>query len=263
MISGTTKIAVLLSHPSTHLQTPPRFNERCVERGIDMVLVPWDVAPADLTDAWQGLRQIQNLAGVVVTIPHKETVAGLCDTLATEAAAMGVCNVARRFPGGKFLGEMYDGRGFVAGLLKSGHRLKDKTVLLLGAGGAATGIAHALAQAGVSELRIANRTRAKAVILVAAVAARFPALTVTASDPDVAGVDVIINGTSVGMHAADPLPVDLSNMAKGTVVAEVIMSPDVTTLLSTAQERGAKIHKGVHMVDAQIDLLINHLLEIS
>lgn len=261
MISGTTKIAVLLSHPSTHLQTPPRFNERCDARGIDMILVPWDVAPEDLADVWQGLKKTQNLAGVVVTIPHKETVAGLCDTLATEAAAVGVCNVARRFPDGTFLGEMYDGRGFVAGLNKSGHQLKDKTVLLLGAGGVATGIAHALASAGVRELRIANRTRAKAELLVAAVAARFPTLTVTASDPDVVGVDIIINGTSVGMHASDPLPVDLRNMAKGTVVAEVIMSPDVTNLLSIAQERDAKIHKGVHMVDAQIDLLINHLLE--
>lgn len=262
MICGTTKIAVHLAHPSTHLQTPLRFNSRCIARGIDMVLVPWDVAPADLAGAWDGLRNIRNLAGVVVTIPHKEAVAALCDNLAAEAAAMAVCNVARRRPDGTFLGEMYDGRGFVEGLLKCGHVLKGKTVLLLGAGGAATGIAHALAGAGVRKLRIANRTRAKADILVAAVAARFPALTVLATEPDVAGVDVIINGTSIGMHTSDPLPVDLRAMAKGAVVAEVIMSPDVTALLSTAKGLGADIHKGVHMIDAQIDLLINHLLDL-
>lgn len=261
MISGKTKVVVHLSHPSDHLRTPGLFNPRARELGHDIVLVPWDVAPADLAQAWEGLRRINNLAGVVVTIPHKEAVARLCDDLDPEARAMCVCNVARRTPDGRFHGAMFDGVGFVAGLRAEGHDITDKSVLLVGAGGAATAIAHAIAGQRPACLRISNRTQEKAETLVAALRDRFPGLDVAVSALNALGMDLVVNGTSIGMHDGDPLPVDATAVGAGTVVAEVIMQPDETELLRQARKQGAQTHRGIHMITHQIDLLINHLIE--
>ena len=259
MISGKTKVAVHLAHPAGHLRTPGFFNARAREQGHDMVLVPWDVSPKDLTQAWQSLRQVNNLAGVVVTIPHKESVAHLCETLEDEAREMGVCNVARRAPDGSFHGAMFDGLGFVGGLRAQGHDPAGKSALLVGAGGAATAIAHALAGSGVNRLRLANRTQSRAEALAEQIRMRFPALDVSAASANANEMDLVINGTSLGMHEGDAMPLPIETVKPGTIVAEVIMQPDETLLLKRAGAVGAVVHKGVHMITSQIDLLIDHL----
>lgn len=261
MISGKTKVVVHLSHPSDHLRTPGLFNSRVNELGHDMVLVPWDVAPVDLALAWEGLRRVNNLAGVVVTIPHKEAVAALCDELDVEAKAMMVCNVARRSADGRFHGAIYDGIGFIEGLRAEGYEVAGKSVLLVGAGGAATAIAHAIAGRRPKRLRIANRTPQKADKLIGALRQRFADLDVEPSAQDASGMEIVVNGTSIGMHDDDPLPVDISTLSAGVVVAEVVMKPDETELLRKAKERGARTHRGVHMINHQIDLLIAHLIK--
>jgi shikimate dehydrogenase len=262
MISGKTKVVVHLAHPADHLRTPGFFNARVRERGYDMVLVPWDIAPGDLSQAWQSLKHVNNLAGVVVTIPHKESVARLCETLEDEAREMGVCNVARHGPDGSFHGAMFDGLGFVGGLRAQGHDPAGKSALLVGAGGAATAIAHALAGSGVSRLRLANRTQARSEALAERICERFPALDVSAAEANASGMDLVINGTSLGMHYGDALPVPIETVKPGAIVAEVIMQPDETLLLEKAQAIGAVAHKGVHMITSQIDLLIDHLTKI-
>ena len=259
MISGKTKVVVHLAHPADHLRTPSFFNSRVRERGYDMVLVPWDVAPGDLSKAWEALKQVNNLAGVVVTIPHKEAIAHLCQSLEDEAREMGVCNVARRSTDGNFHGAMFDGLGFLKGLRAQGHNPKGKNVLLVGAGGAAKAIAHALAGSGVNQLRLANRTQARAEALAAQIRLRFPTLDIEASPADVNNMDFIINGTSLGMHNDDPLPVPIEIIKPGMIVAEVIMQPDETLLLKQAKYIGAVAHRGVHMIANQIDLIIDHL----
>jgi shikimate dehydrogenase len=259
MISGKTKVVVHLAHPADHVRTPSFFNTRVRELGHDMVLVPWDVSPGGLANAWRSLRQVNNLAGVVVTIPHKESVAHLCETLEDEAREMGVCNVARRAPDGSFHGAMFDGLGFVEGLRAQGHDPAGKSTLLVGAGGAATAIAHALAGNGVSRLRLANRTQSRSEALAECIRTRFPGLDVSAASADANEMDLVINGTSLGMHDGDALPVPIETVKAGAIVAEVIMHPDETLLLKKARAIGAVTHKGVHMITSQIDLLINHL----
>ena len=261
MISGKTKVVVHLAHPADHLRTPGFFNARARERGHDIVLIPWDVSPNDLTQAWQSLKQVNNLAGVVVTIPHKESVARLCETLEDEAREMGVCNVARRGPDGSFHGAMFDGLGFVEGLRAQGHDPAGKSALLVGAGGAATAIAHALAGSGVTRLRLTNRTLSRSEALAERIRLRFPALDVSAASANAYEMDLVINGTCLGMHDGDALPVPIETVKQSAIVAEVIMQPDETLLLKKAQAIGAVAHKGVHMITSQIDLLIDHLTE--
>lgn len=83
---------------------------------------PWQAQPEQLPPVWEGLRHSESLAGVMVTIPHKAAVAGLCDRLEGNAATLGVANIVRRETNGGFTGAMFDGEAYVAGLEAQGHR---------------------------------------------------------------------------------------------------------------------------------------------
>jgi shikimate dehydrogenase len=260
MISGTTRFVPLLAHPCRHVRTPGVFNAECARRGIDMAMVPLDVRPDMLAQTIAALGAMENLAGMVITIPHKTEVAQYCDRLTGATEMLGVCNIIRRETDGSLTGAMFDGEGFVAGLRHRGHDPAGRRVLLIGAGGAASGLAHALAGAGVARLTIANRSAEKAEMLMGQLAAVFPGVDISAGPADPAGYDLVINGTSLGMHAGDALPVDPDRLDAGTLVAEVVMQPDVTPLLAAAEARGCRIHKGINMIEQQVRLLVDFLI---
>ncbi|MGO4809331.1 shikimate dehydrogenase [Cupriavidus sp. 2MCAB6] len=259
-IDGRTRVVVILAYPTHHVRTPTFFNARVAALGLNAVLVPWKVSPAQLPAALEGLRLVENLAGVIVTVPHKQQMAALCDGLEGIAAHLGVCNVARRTPDGRFIGRMYDGVGFVTGLRGQGIDPAGKRALLLGAGGAATAVAAALLDAGVRQLTIVNRTRDKADLLVAQLKAKRPDAAVGSAEGAAGQWDLIVNGTSLGLKPEDPLPLDPVLLDPSSLVAEVIMQPAETALLLAAKARGCRIHRGEHMVTAQIDLLVDYLL---
>jgi shikimate dehydrogenase len=260
-INGKTKVIVLMAWPADHIRTPTFFNALCAERGINAVMVPWAVRPEHLSDAWNGLRFVDNLAGVVLTIPHKQTAAALCDTLEDDAARLGVVNTVRRNADGSYTGRMYDGVGFVDGLRNRGVTLDTRRVLLLGAGGAATAIALALARADIGALTIANRSREKAQQLAQLIRQHAPRAKVEAGSTDPRGHDIVVNATSLGLKEGDALPCDVARIEPGMVVAEVVMQPPVTALLSAAAKRGARTHLGEHMVTAQLERFVEFLLD--
>ncbi|MGJ7037432.1 shikimate dehydrogenase [Shinella sp. BE166] len=259
MITGHTRFVPLLAHPCRHVRTPPLFNAECERQGDDIVMVPLDVLPERLHATVDNLRAIENLAGMVITIPHKGAIAGLCDRLVGAAALVGACNIVRREKDGSLTGGMFDGEGFVAGLLHRGHDPAGKRVLLVGAGGAASGVAHALLRAGVASLTIANRSPEKAETLAGQLRGLFENAHIEIGPADPRGFDIIINGTALGMHAGDALPADVDRLDAGTVVGEVVMQPDVTPLLAAAEARGCVVHKGIHMIEQQVRLLVDFL----
>lgn len=260
-INGRTRVVVILAYPTTHVRTPGFFNAFVAERNLNAVLVPWQVAPGQLASVMESLRHVENLAGVIVTIPHKQSIAALCDDLEGIAAHLMVANVARRTADGRFIGRMYDGTGFVAGLQREGIELAGRSVLLLGAGGAGTAVASALLDAGVGTLAISNRNQERAEQLVQRLKRIHPDGDARAVKDTRGQWDIVINSTSLGLHEDDPLPIDPDNLPRACTVAEVIMQPDETALLLAARARGCRVHKGVHMVTAQIALLARFLLE--
>lgn len=258
-ISGRTGVYVHLAHPSAHVRTPQIFNAAFHERGIDAVAVSADVAPPGLHNLLRGLRGWRNLAGIGVTMPHKEAVTAEIDEVVGLARHIGAVNVIRRADGGRLVGTNTDGTGFLQGLAANGHTVADRRVLLAGTGGAGRAIAWALARAGVASLTLANRTPARAEELAAGIRAVFPAARVTVGTPDPAGHDYVINATSLGMRDTDEMPVNVRNLAPGTLVAEIIMAPLRTPLLAAAEERGCLTHPGAPMLTSQIDLVIDFL----
>ncbi|MGB1863399.1 MAG: shikimate dehydrogenase family protein [Candidatus Puniceispirillum sp.] len=262
LITGTTKLFGVIAHPSAHVRAPMVFNARFVAEKRDHLMIPIDATPDMLVTVMDGLRAMENFGGLTITIPHKVPIAEMCDELGEAARVCGAVNAVRFGDDGRLYGDIFDGAGFVAGLALKGHDIKGKRVLMLGAGGAARAIAVALCQADVGEIAIANRTRDKAQNLVDAMVqgAGYTQAHVLDNMAEAAleaarDVDIIINTTSLGLHAGDALPLALDNVRADTLIADIIMVPERTEWLALAEEKGLQTHYGRHMLDCQLELI--------
>lgn len=258
-ISGKTRVYGILADPIHHVQAPQRLNEYFASIGFDGVMIPMHVRPDNLPAVVAGLRGMENLGGVVVTVPHKTAILALCDEASDVTRQIGAANVVRREPDGRLVATMLDGEGFVGGLRAQGRQVEGKTAYLAGAGGAANAIAFALAGAGAARLTIANRTRSKAQELRQRILALHPSADVRVGSDDPGGHDLVINATSLGMRQGDALPLDVARLAPQQLVCEVIMQPRETALLLAARERGCAVHYGAPMLAAQVALMVDFL----
>ena len=255
-ISGTTRVFGCIADPVGHVRAPTVFNKLFAQQGIDHVMVPIHAPADDLNKIIEGLRRLPNLGGMAVTIPHKVPLAALCDTLGAAAQLTGAVNAVRFDDDGRMHGDNFDGQGFVTGLRMKGHDPAGKSVLMIGAGGAARAIALALHDAGASAISICNRTMDRATAIADAVNASDDAPRITAiQHHDGSNIELIVNTTSLGLHAGDALPLPLKSVDEGTLIADIIMTPAETEWLKAAQQCGLPIHHGHHMLDCQIELI--------
>lgn len=192
MITGTTRVVGIIADPVAQVRTPQVMNAYFADHGVDAVVVPMHLPSEGLSSFLAAIRQLHNLAGLVVTVPHKTKVIDLCDEVYEQARLVGAANAIRRTQDGRLVCDMFDGQGFLGGLLANGIDPRGQRVLLLGAGGAASAIAFALASHGASALTIANRTQEKARVLAARVAAAFPACRATVGPANPAGFDMVV-----------------------------------------------------------------------
>ena len=254
-ITGRTRLYGIVADPVAHVKAPQMLNPRFAAAGHDGVLVPFHVAPADLATLIAGLRKLPNLGGLSVTVPHKEAMARLCDSLTDAARQAGAVNVVRRDADGSLHGAMFDGEGFCAGLLAAGHAIKGRRVFIVGAGGAASGIGFALAAHGAAAITLHNRTRARAETLAARIAADYPKVAVAAGGPDPGGHEIVVNTTTLGLKPGDALPVDPALLRPAMLAVEIIMDPAETAFMRAAAARGCRTHPGQPMLDEQIRLI--------
>ncbi len=260
-ITGATRILALIADPVIKARSPAMANallERWGRSG-EFVLVPMHVASDGLAECVAALRHVRNFGGAIVSMPHKTVIAGLVEELTPEAKLVGAVNVICRRTSGHLVGTILDGEGFVGGLTRAGHRLAGANCLLSGAGGAASAVAFALAKHGCASLCIVNRTQSKADELAARVQFAFPEVRVTNDEHAVARFDIAVNGTSLGMQPGDGLPLSEAMIERSALVAECVMSPEMTRLLTIARQRGRAIHTGVPMLEAQLDLILRFM----
>ena len=224
-IDGTTRFFGIIADPIAQVKTPQAINRLAAEHGVGAVMIPLHVAADGLPAAFAGLRTMKNFGGMIVTVPHKTAALALCDAVSSRARRVGAINAVRREPDGRLVGDMFDGLGFVAGLKRAGISVRGPRVYLAGAGGAANAIAFALAESGVSELTIANRTVAKAEDLLRRLRECYPRLPVRIGSAEPSGHDLVVNATSLGLREDDPLPLDPRGLTPGMTVAEIIMQP--------------------------------------
>jgi len=252
-VFGTTTVLGVFGHPVSHSLSPLLHNAAIRALKIDYIYVPFHVLPCDLPGAISGVRALQ-IAGVNLTIPHKERVIELLDEVGEHAARIQSVNTVINRDGW-LCGESTDGPGFMRSAEAEWGSLRGARVLLLGAGGAAKAVAYALAESGC-EVTVANRTPERAEALVNGLntvlgrqAVRSVAMTSENLSAEIGNADLLVNTTSVGMSPElESIPIDPELLHKGLLVYDLVYSPPRTRLMAEAEARGAKAVNGIGML---------------
>jgi shikimate dehydrogenase len=242
-LSGHTRVVGVIGDPVTHSLSPTLHNAAFEALGLDWVYVAFPVARGRGADAVAAVTAL-GLAGLNVTMPHKEDVAGACHELTADAAALRSVNTVVALPDGRVLGDSTDGPGFLDALADEAIGVAGQSVLVLGAGGAARAVVRALGRAGAS-VTVAAR-RPDAAEAAAALSPDGRALPIGAVDPS--PFTVVVNATPLGMSGGDPLPVDPGSLHGEQAVVDLVYHPADTPLLTAARSQGATAVNGLGML---------------
>ena len=252
IINGHTVIIPHIGYPTHSFKAPLIYNPYFEQQGINALVVPMACQADNFADLLRSLFRLGNIAGALITMPHKVTTVGLVDEVLPAAAIAGAANAVRLGPQGQLQADMFDGEGFVRGVLRKGFQLAGCRALVVGAGGVGSAIAASLAAAGVAELALFDVNTASSQALAQRLQKHYPKLQVRVGVKDPAGFDLVVNATPLGMNEGDPLPVDVARLAPSTFVGEVVMRTDMTAFLTAAQARGCRVQIGSDMLFEQI-----------
>jgi shikimate dehydrogenase len=255
-IDGDTKLLAIIGDPIAQVRSPELYNPRIVKSRYNAVLLPMLIPQARFDEAINGVMAIGNLLGLVVTYPHKERIVRYADKLGQIGQAVGAVNAMRREADGSWTGDMFDGAGLIGALASLGQTAAGRRVLILGAGGAGSAIAMALAAAGAAMIGIFDRDAKRAADLAARVQTHFGGCRALATDPDVAGYDLLINATPVGMAPTYALAPFRGELSPALTVIDIVPKPETTALLALARENGCPNANGAAMISGQADAVL-------
>nr|HET7859437.1 shikimate dehydrogenase [Caldimonas sp.] len=248
MITGATRVIAHLGYPTESFVAPLIYNPWFEKSGVDAVVVPLGVQSADYPGVLASLARLTNLHGALVTMPHKVATFALVAEASPAATIAGACNALLKRADGSWLGDQFDGTGFVRGVERKGLSVAGIRALVVGAGGVGSAIAASLAAAGARELMLFDLRAGAAAALRERLLAHHPALVVATGSSDPKGFDLVVNATPLGMRAGDPLPFDVERLAASTFVGEVVMARATTPLLDAARARGCAVQPGTDML---------------
>jgi shikimate dehydrogenase len=252
MITGHTELIAHIGFPTHSFKAPMIYNPYFEQAGINAVVVPMGCQATDFPDFLRNIFKLTNIRGALITMPHKVTTVDLLDEATPTVRIAGACNAVKRDENGRLVGDMFDGEGFVRGVLRKGFALRDKRALVVGSGGVGCAIAASLAKAGVAMLGVFDLNAEAAAALGQRLSQHYPTMEVEVGSKDPAGFDLVVNATPLGMNVGDPLPVDMNRIAPTTFVGEVVMKSEMTAFLAEAQARGCQVQVGTDMLFEQI-----------
>ncbi|MCU1499241.1 MAG: aroE [Acidimicrobiales bacterium] len=252
---GTTRIAGVIGSPIRHSRSPLLANAAFGAAGLDWALAAFEVPVGAAGGAVAAMRAL-DLGGLMVTMPHKADIIGWLDGVTPAAAALGAVNSVA-WVGSDLVGDNTDGPGLVSSLrADEDFDPAGRRCVVLGAGGAARSVARALGDAGAAEVVVVNRTVERAVV---AATLAGPVGRV-GTEADIAGAELVVNATSIGMGsptgAVAPLPIPAGSLRPGQVVVDLVYQPLLTPLLRAAGEAGARPVDGLGMLVHQAALSI-------
>ncbi|MDV6378539.1 shikimate dehydrogenase [Sporosarcina sp. GW1-11] len=236
----------VLGDPIAQSMSPVMHDQWFLENEWHASYLPIHVTPEKLEQAIESLRML-GCSGWNVTVPHKQAIIPYLDEVDEAAMHMNAVNTVYQTTDGKLIGTNTDGTGFVKSLQEFAGNHVRGPVLMIGAGGAARGIAFALQSAGYGPLYFTNRTTSKAAEL-ASEMQNAHVLSVEEAEQRMGEFDVVVQTTSVGMNFAQAgMPLDPKGIKKGAVVADIIYNPLETEFLQVARQAGALTMNGVGM----------------
>ena len=252
VISGKTKLIAHLGYPTETFKSSLIYNPYFESIGVDAVVVPMGVKSEQYVQFLPLLFRLTNVLGAVVTMPHKVATLPLVQEVSTAAKIAGACNAIRLQPDGRLLGYMFDGEGFLRGMLRKGRVVSGQRALVVGSGGVGSAIAASLAAAGVAALGLYDVSNSTTQALAGRLRTHYPKLEIEVGVNDPKGCEIVVNATPLGMQEGDPLPIDVERISPSCFVGEVVMKEETTFFLRAAQARGCDIQVGIEMLFEQI-----------
>lgn len=256
------RLCALFGYPVKHSFSPAMHNSAFNHLGLNYVYAAFEIEPGNLGAAINAVR-VLNLAGVNITIPHKQDVIGFLDAIDPAAKLAGAVNTIVNNEG-ELTGYNTDGPGFIRALAEDCFfNAAHKVVLLIGAGGAARAVGMQLALSGVSAIGILNRNQERAALLAEDIFDATGVETMTLPWPrgkhpvleyDLTGFfknsDLVVNCTSIGMHGVSghlpPLPYHL--VQPGQVAYDLVYNPAQTRFLEIFRQNGCIAANGTGML---------------
>lgn len=255
-VNGHTRLAGFFASPAKHSLSPILHTTSFEELGINAVYLAFDIKPDQLDAAINSIRTL-NMMGVNLSMPHKVNALPLMDELSKEATLIGAINTIVH-KGGKLIGHNTDGFGFMESLRVNQIPIKNQTMTILGAGGAATAILVQAALDGFSDIHIFSRQgnrfdemKEKILELSNIVDCKITLTDLFDSQTlkeAITRSHILVNSTSVGMINDESLIEDESLLRKDLVVYDVIYNPRKTKLLKQAEKKGCQIINGLDML---------------
>ncbi|TPN52232.1 shikimate dehydrogenase [Mesorhizobium sp. B1-1-7] len=246
-MAEATKKAFVTGHPIKHSRSPKIHGHWLAKHGIDGSYEAIDVAPHDFAEFLATL-QANGYRGGNVTIPHKEAAFALAGRRDQAAEEIGAVNTLW-FEDGTLWGGNTDGHGFAANLDDHAPGWASKgSAVVLGAGGASRAVIHALKERGISDIRIVNRTLARAVELRDRFGAGVSAHGMAETGELLADAGLLVNTTALGMVGNEGLAADPTLLPSHAIVTDLVYVPLETPLLAAARARGLKTVDGLGML---------------
>jgi shikimate dehydrogenase len=242
------KRACVIGWPVSHSRSPLIHGYWLGRYGLDGSYTRVPVKPEEAS-AFLGNLRAHGYVGCNVTIPHKETAYAAAAATRPAARAAGAANTLW-FEGDRLVADNTDAAGFISNLLAvvPGFAVDGAVVSVLGAGGAARGIVFALLEAGAGEIRVFNRTGARAEAVAKYFGAKVRAFDWERRSSASRDVSLLVNTTPLGMRGSEPLGIDVGGLDRSCVVADIVYVPLLTPLLAEARERGLATVDGLGML---------------
>jgi shikimate dehydrogenase len=251
MLTGAGKIAGVVGWPIAHSLSPVLHGYWLDELHVDGALVPLAVPREDFARVIASLQRA-GFRGVNVTVPHKEAAFALAHSCDAAVLAAGAANLLVFHGDGRIEGRNTDTVGLTESLREAMGTLEGRTVVLLGAGGAARGALLSLGQLGAAKVHILNRHADKAAMLARALQPMVKSQLAPGGFEDwnkfAGAADLLLNTTSAGMKGHAPLALDLAMLCNGAVVLDIVYNPLETELLKQARTRGHPTIDGLGML---------------
>ncbi len=248
-LSGAGRVAGVIGWPVSHSLSPRLHGYWLRIYDIDGAYVPMAVQPKAIATAIRGMAAL-GMQGANITLPHKEEVLRLVDTVDETARRIGAVNTVTVETTGKLTGRNTDAFGFVHNLINGcdGWNPKAGPAVILGAGGAARAVIVALLDAGVPEIKLVNRSLERAELIASEFGSAISPCKWAARSEILVDAGLLVNTTSLGMVGAPPLDLNLARLPLSAVVNDIVYSPLETSLLAAARARGNPTIDGLGML---------------